>query len=237
MKVLHSTNMRVLTFDVETTGLLPKNKNKENYANFPYITQMSFAMYDTDANRMLSTYNAYVKIPDNVELSEKVRELTGVSRELLDDEGVSIVNVLQTLYYAYSICDVIVGHNMEGFDSVMVEAEAHRNYALFDNIETATNTANMFRDDVCQTHKVAKFCTMKNSIDLCNILRTNSRGQYKKYPTLCELYEKLFDVKPDNLHNSMIDVLVCLRCYLMIRHKITVDDGDFELYVRDALRF
>jgi hypothetical protein len=40
------------------------------------------------------------------------------------------------------------------------------------------------------------------------------RGSYMKFPTLCELYMHLFHKTPENLHNSMMDVLVCLRCYL-----------------------
>jgi len=28
-----------------------------------------------------------------------------------------------------------------------------------------------------------------------------------------ELYKHLFGIIPDGLHNSMIDVLACLRCY------------------------
>jgi DNA polymerase III epsilon subunit-like protein len=40
----------------------------------------------------------------------------------------------------------------------------------------------------------------------------------KKFPRLNELYSKLFDdVLPEDLHNSIIDVLVCLRCFLKVR--------------------
>ena len=40
----------------------------------------------------------------------------------------------------------------------------------------------------------------------------------KKFPRLNELYSKLFDdALPENLHNSIIDVLVCLRCFLKVR--------------------
>jgi len=30
----------------------------------------------------------------------------------------------------------------------------------------------------------------------------------------------LFNENPDGLHNSMMDVLVCLRCYLKMRHRL-----------------
>ena len=30
---------------------------------------------------------------------------------------------------------------------------------------------------------------------------------------------KLFNSPPKNLHNSLNDVLICLRCYYMLEHK------------------
>ena len=48
---------------------------------------------------------------------------------------------------------------------------------------------------------------------------------YKKKPKLIELYKHLFNNKEvDGLHNSMMDVLVCLQCYLKMRHD-RVDDS------------
>jgi hypothetical protein len=50
----------------------------------------------------------------------------------------------------------------------------------------------------------------------------------KKFPRLNELYGKLFDdVLPDDLHNSIIDVLVCLRCFLKIRGVKEMSSQDF----------
>jgi hypothetical protein len=64
------------------------------------------------------------------------------------------------------------------------------------------------------------YCTMKNSIDLCNIKKTNVRGnEYKKFPKLVELYEKIFGCQPSGLHNSLVDVYACLRCYLSIKNE------------------
>ena len=40
----------------------------------------------------------------------------------------------------------------------------------------------------------------------------------KKFPRLAELYGKLFDTPlPKEMHNSIVDVLVCLRCFLKVR--------------------
>ena len=65
---------------------------------------------------------------------------------------------------------------------------------------------------------------MANGKDLCNIVlpsKTEGRPPYKKSPKLIELYKHLFDNKEVNgLHNSMTDVLVCLQCYLKMKHDI-----------------
>ena len=47
--------------------------------------------------------------------------------------------------------------------------------------------------------------------------KKNPENQYKKFPRLDELYFTLFGTVPENLHNSIIDTLVCLRCFLKIK--------------------
>ena len=53
------------------------------------------------------------------------------------------------------------------------------------------------------------YCTMKTTTKICALPRC-------KWPTLKELHFHLFQETPSNLHNSMIDVWACLRCYLKI---------------------
>ena len=63
------------------------------------------------------------------------------------------------------------------------------------------------------------YCTMKESIDLCNIQMISKFGkEYKKFPKLSELHEKLFGIIPKNLHNSLIDILITLRCFMKLKY-------------------
>jgi len=224
--------MNVLIFDVETTGLLPKT-----IADPPvYITQLSFALYDIRNHHLLKTYNAYIDIPEHVTISEKITQITGIDREKLLSEGMDIVDVLEQFYDAYCRADIVVAHNLD-FDSKVMEIEANRNYERLKtkNKETAPHIVWMFDSIYTKLTNIEMKCTMKMSKALCNIERVNSRGTYIKFPTLCELYEKLFHTKPENLHNSMIDVLVCLRCYLKMEHNIDLSDGDFYSCVKNVL--
>jgi hypothetical protein len=64
---------------------------------------------------------------------------------------------------------------------------------------------------------------MRNGTELCNILIPSKReggNPTRKWPRLNELHQKLFDEVPIGLHNSMVDVEACLKCYLKMRHGI-----------------
>ena len=65
------------------------------------------------------------------------------------------------------------------------------------------------------------YCTMKESIELCNITLVNRFGKpYLKFPKLLELHTKLFETTPHNLHNSFNDILVTLRCFMKLKYNI-----------------
>ena len=222
--------MNVLVIDVETTGLLPKTP-----ADPPiYITQLSFALYDMKYNRLIQTYNAFIKIPEEIPISEKITQITGITREQLDRTGVDITDALEMLFETYHYADIVVAHNLS-FDSKVIEMEANRNIERFSNKEVIPHILWMFDAEYTKIANIALKCTMKMSINLCNIEKTNARGgTYKKFPTLCELYETLFHTKPENLHNSMVDVLVCLRCYLKMEKNIDMIDEEFASYMAAA---
>ena len=46
--------------------------------------------------------------------------------------------------------------------------------------------------------------------------------KWKKNPKLSELYEKLFDKKAENLHDSMVDTKICLRCFIKMKYNKTI---------------
>jgi hypothetical protein len=87
-----------------------------------------------------------------------------------------------------------------------------------------------------QNMGIRSFCTMMSSIKLCAIKVeketppvqisnqttntettkeiTKEKKTYNKWPKLSELHKHLFHEEATGLHNSMMDVLVCLKCYL-----------------------
>lgn len=70
---------------------------------------------------------------------------------------------------------------------------------------------------------------MQETIDLCGLERNNKKGNYMKFPKLSELHNKLYNIVPKNLHNSLNDVFICLRCYCQIHNKVDILEKNVEL--------
>jgi len=205
----------VLVFDTETTGLINKSLLPLQYkdlALLPYITQLSAVLYDVDNQKVKKVFNTYIKIPEHVEIPEIVQELTGITREKCDG-GMEIGEALATFYKMYLKCDVIAAHNM-WFDSKMIRLECMRNRfpqmleIFFENVSTKPIN-----------------CTMMKGMEFCGLNR---------FVKLSVLYELLFkeDANQFELHNSLIDTMVCLRCYLKIFCDKEISDDDFAAMIQ-----
>jgi DNA polymerase III epsilon subunit-like protein len=232
-----SSNFRkVLIFDVETTGLLPKTKPTE-IGEYPHILQLSFIVYNMIDNNIEKTYNAYIKVDPAVEIYENITELTGITREICDTYGVSIVDALDNLYRAYMNCDCIIAHNLS-FDSEMVRIEIERNREIMSKKYASYNC--MFNKQSDALFGIESFCTTMSSINICNIYvdtisKKNKTYKYKKFPKLIETYTFLFNETPQNLHNSLVDAMVCLRCFLKIKYRKDIPSYRFSHWIKSAM--
>ena len=194
--------MKILVFDTETTGLLPRNLvvEKEDLNKLPYIVQLSFIIYDDINNKLLTTYDSIVKMPYGVNISEESSNIHGITDSISKKQGLYIKDVLNVLKSAIENVNCIVAHNFE-FDINMICIECMRN-----DMEIELLKKNPLI-----------ICTMRHSKNLCNIEAIGKKGdKYIKYPKLSELHNKLFNTEPNNLHNSFIDVIVCLKCFYMM---------------------
>ena len=215
---------KVLVFDVETTGLLPQKPRNSTQqiplSEYPHIIQLSFAVYDLNNNRLVRTYDSYVKIDATIEINEYVSKLTGITRDICNNSGNRITDVLHEFYLAYMECNAIVAHNMD-FDEkmILVELERHQEQMIQLIPDYTTTLFNKVREEAIG---IERYCTMRKGITLCNIMvesKIPGKPARAKWPKLAELYAKLFDGEiVDGMHNSMVDVMACLRCYLKMRH-------------------
>lgn len=247
---------RILVFDVETTGLLPKSPtvvNPEGIDPNPYIIQFSFILYNLQTRSIERKHDFYINPP--IDIPEKITEITGITKEMCVEKGVPLILALDCFYECYTMSNTVIAHNM-AFDSAMVKIELERNKEEIELL--AYYCFNLFDATFEQSRGIDRFCTMRYSTNICNIMVSRepkapkepkeilevSQDQsvvtkevsqdpkvptkYKKWPTLLEFHQHLFNSVPENLHNSIVDVLVCLRCFLKSYKRIVIEDAEFE---------
>jgi hypothetical protein len=73
----------------------------------PYITQLCYIIYDVESRTTEETFCSYVKIPDNVAITEEITKLTGFTREHSDSGWIS-PTFSQNFTKKYKKCDIIV---------------------------------------------------------------------------------------------------------------------------------
>ena len=222
--------MKILVFDTETTGLPEKNASIYDKNNWPYIVQLSYVFYDLCSNNLITKDN-YINIPENVDITEDSFKIHKLSREFLNNNGINIKDALIDFNNALANSDLVVGHNIS-FDKRMIFVECLRN-----NVDQ-NFTKCIFRYNKHTKITKPEFCTMKNTKEYCNIIKlTKTNKSYYKLPKLTELYIKLFPDSPipNDLHNSMVDVLCTLRCYLKYAYNIDIigiNEKVYELFLQ-----
>lgn len=198
--------MKIIVFDTETNGLIPKNMDivTDNLEFLPYIVQLSYILFDTNSMKILVKHDFIIKLPEDVQISEKCVEVHGISKQISTIQGISIIDALSNFQICLKQAQVVIGHNIN-FDINMITVESLRNKMSVR--KEFLNTIN--------------YCTMKRTVNLCKIIAINKNNEeYYKYPTLTQLHEHLFAETPLGTHNSMADVFICLRCY----YKVKFDD-------------
>ena len=212
-------NQRVLVFDTETTGLIkgPRPRALEQY---PHITQITAILYSVPEQKIVAVLNEFVALPEGVHIDPYASQITGITDEICRERGRPIKDILQVLCELVLTCNVLVAHNYE-FDSEVINAELHRCSERIPKYYVK-----MFQENYLQHNRISPFCTMKNSVEFCNLKTAYGR---QKYPKLIELYRALFGLSPisGQMHNSAVDTWVCLRCFLKLYFKISISDEEF----------
>lgn len=203
--------MKVLVFDTETNGL-PENKFESifNVDKFPYIMQISYILYDDESFNIIKIGDKYV---NNVEIKEESFKINKITKTMVDN-GENIKNVLTDFINVVKECDILVGHNYN-FDKKIVMVECARNKLFY-----------KFNYILKQKQY---YCTMRNSKEICKIPSIYKIGDFK-LPKLIELHECLFkeEITTDKLHNSLVDCIFTLKCYIMMIKNVNIFNNNNE---------
>jgi DNA polymerase III epsilon subunit-like protein len=219
--------MRTLVFDTETTGL-PKSQiiNPTTLHLWPHIVQFSYIIFDTETNKIVKIKDSIIKIPDGFTITKENANIHGITTEISMSRGVSLQPVLEEYFADLHTVDHIVGHNIS-FDINMIKSELQR---LIINSFSVDEVTKLHEYTTILSTSNKFYCTMQETIDLCAIEMKDKFGRtYKKFPKLLELYQKMFGITPKNLHNSLNDVIVCLRCFIKLKYYIDIVDFSEEV--------
>ena len=199
-----SENKKALIFDTETTGL-PNKKN--GGSTYGYIVQISWVIIDLSTHKLLKTSDYIIRLPYNVKIPKEAMEIHGITNEIMRSKGTNIKPVLREIINDMRSSSVVVAHNIN-FDISYLKIESFRN-----------GLGNIYN-----TIHIKEYDTMHEGKVIANTYRISPTSGKKilKTPKLIELHEKLFNSTPSNLHNSLIDIYVCLRCYYKLEYDVDI---------------
>lgn len=194
--------MQIIIFDTETTGLIVKN---EPITKQPHLLQLSWIVVNDNS---VETKDYYVKIPLYIEIPDYITKINGITREICQDLGMPLCDIMDEFLEDFMKSDYIVGHNID-FDMNIIDFELNRNnHTSINSMVKSTNSE--------------VYCTMKHGTNITKIKRNNGY----KYPKLIELYQYLFEnIDERKLHNAKNDTLLTARCFFKM-HK----DFNFDLF-------
>lgn len=201
-----------LIFDTETTGL-PKRWDAPitDIGNWPRCVQIAWQLHDEMGK--LIEHQDYLVQPEGFNIPYDAEKVHGISTELAEAEGMSMVEVLEKFNIALSKSKFIVGQNLK-FDINIMGCEFHRF-----GIESQMSSMPVL--DTC-TEVTASLLQLPGG-----------RGGKFKLPTLTELHSYLFNSPFSEAHNATADVEATTRCFFeLIRTEIFTEkelqvDGDY----------
>ncbi len=189
-----------LIFDTETTGL-PKDFNAPitDFDNWPRVVQIAWQLHDAQGGLISS--NSIIIRPEGFTIPFNAEQIHGISTQRALEEGQNLKEVMEDFARQVNQAAYLCGHNI-GFDINVLGAELLR-----------LNLPN------CQEGKEIIDTKSDATTNFCAI--PGGKGGKYKWPTLTELYHKLFQSGFDEAHNAAFDVNATARCFFeIIRRKI-----------------
>ena len=184
--------MIIVVFDTETTGLFNAKLPIEENTLDYFPYVLQFSWIVFDTKTY--KYQEYdYYIKCPIPVPQESTNCHGITTSMSLARGHSFKKTFAIFKECMKQCDLIVGHNLH-FDITVLKAECLRNQIPFEITKPT-------------------YCTMKSTTKLCGL---------GKYPRLGFLHQFLFQEEAENLHSSMIDVLVCVRCYMKLMHSVDI---------------
>lgn len=187
--------MTIIILDFETSGLNPY---------YDDIIEIGAKVYNTDKE-----FNILLKPKSNNAISEKIRNITGITNKMLSENGykwnIGYQQFIEWMNEQYNDNDdnVIVSHNGDNFDFILFRKIIHNmncklnNYIYIDTLNLSKrlipNRYSYSQSSLCKTYKI------------------NNNSEHRAMGDVNAL-EKLFDILNKLLVSKDIKVSMIGRC-------------------------
>jgi DNA polymerase III subunit alpha len=184
-----------LIFDTETTGL-PRNYTAppSDFDNWPRMVQIAWQLHDEKGN--LLQHDSIIVKPEGYTIPFATVLIHGITNERANEEGLDLTGTLQKFVEVLQQSSYLCGHNIE-FDMNIIGAELLR--CGFENVLEKRAFIDTKND------QTTEFCAIPGG-----------RGGKFKWPTLTELYQKLFNKGFEEAHNAAFDVAATAKVFFEI---------------------
>lgn len=185
--------MKTFTFDLETTGLPPKNSNyKVDFMDFPRILEVGYKVDGTPAESFLINQGGILIPPEATAINKITDEMVNASPFQIEKVLPNILNMGNP--------EIIIGFNIY-FDTSIIKANILR---LIAEGKLTQEVYDKFDDFL---HKERRIDVMRKAIKFAGV---------GAYPKLSVVYRKLFN-EDFNGHSAKDDCEAVYRCYLALK--------------------
>ena len=180
-----------IIFDTETTGLpLDYNAPIHRLDNWPRVVQLAWQLHAADG-QLIAANNKIIQ-PDGFSIPFNAVKVHGITTEKAQQLGEPLKEVLEVFLQDVAKAQYLVGHNIE-FDIHVIACELLRMQHAFDLVSRA------------------RLDTKEWGTDFCAI--PGGKGGKFKWPSLGELYQKLFQAPIPDAHDAAYDVEATAKAF------------------------
>lgn len=191
-----------LFFDTETAGLPPKGKYDVPVTNpdfWPRLVQLAWILTDKEG-RVLNRKSKII-YPNGFSIPASATAVHHITTEHAMQVGEPLRDVLGEFMRDLLKAEKIVCHNVK-FDQHIVGAELY----------------SMDMDYKALMDK-SSICTMRSTTEFCAIPNPNSFFGGYKWPSLQELYHKLFNRDFEDAHDALADITATKDCFFELKRR------------------
>ncbi|USM11553.1 DEDDh 3'-5' exonuclease [Citromicrobium phage vB_CbaS-RXM] len=188
--------MKILYYDTETTGLPNRNRSLD-YPTQPYVAQLAYLL-EGDDGELIEENDLLIKpYDDKWIMSPQSQAIHGKTREMCEEQGLPLPEVMDIFIDAIVECDVLVCHNVS-FDKLLLQIQAAK-------MDKDMQTSAIFEG---KPH----VCTMLAAMPICKLPKKDRKTGWK-WPTLQETHVHFFGEQFDGAHDAMADITATRRVF------------------------